>query len=149
MKNAKLFLLPVILVGLAACSSLETDLAVADGLGINITRFSHPDVNEAASAYVALYKKTIESSVSQRKYQEDLAYRHLSAEACFDSRSNRLLKKSISRKEKEELILSHVSPEDLRQYRALSHGYFNRINALELLTFDTAGLKLASGGPLN
>lgn len=144
MKHAKWGLSLVALMGLAACSTPVTNPAVADGFDASITQFSHSDVNEAASAYVALYKKTIEKSVSQRKYQEDLAYKHLSAEACFDSRANRLLNKPVSHKEKEELILSYVSREELQQYKTLSKGYFNRINALELLTCDTAGLKLAS-----
>lgn len=144
MKHAKWVLSLLAVMGLAACSTPVTNPAVADGFDANITRFSHSDVNEAASAYVALYKHTIEKSVAQRQYQEDLAYKHLSAEACFDSRASRLLKKPVSLQEKEELILSYVSREELKQYQTLSKGYFNRINALELLTCDTAGLKLAS-----
>ncbi|WP_157572028.1 hypothetical protein [Hydrogenophaga taeniospiralis] len=144
MKYAKWVLSMAALAGLAACSTPVTNPAVAEGFDANITRFSHSDVNEAASAYVALYKHTIEKTVAQRQYQEDLAYKHLTAEACFDSRANRLLNKPVSHQEKEELILSYVSREELKQYQTLSKGYFNRINALELLTCDTAGLKVAS-----
>lgn len=140
MNRSSLILSVATLVGLTDCSTPATIPALS-GSRERITRFSHPDVNEAAGAFVFLYTNTINESVSQQKYQEHLAYKHLSAEACFDSRANRLLNRPVSQMEKEELILSHVSPEKLEQYRILSRGYFNRINALEMLTCDTAGLK--------
>lgn len=109
-----------------------------------VTQFGHSDVNDAATAYVSLYKETIEQSVSARQFQEALAYKHLSAEACLDSRANRLLAKQVSREEKDALVLSHVPRDKLNQYQQLAKGYVTRISALELLTCDLAGLKLAA-----
>lgn len=117
---------------------------MARSFDTQITQFGHSDVNEAASAYVSLYKETIEQSVSTRQYQETLAYKHLSAEACLDSRASRLLAKSMSREEKDALVLSTVPRDKLDQYQQLAKGYVTRISALELLTCDFVGLKLAA-----
>lgn len=107
-----------------------------------VTQFRNPAVDEAASAYVTLYKNTIDQSLAERKYKSDLAYKHLSAEACFDSRATRLLAKQVTREEKDALVLAHVSQQKLADYAALSQGHFARVNGLELLSCGNAGLKV-------
>ncbi|MEX1166002.1 MAG: hypothetical protein WEK74_03880 [Hydrogenophaga sp.] len=145
MKYAKLALSAFALVGLAACSTPVpvAKVASAEVPTASITQFSDAAVNEAASAYVSLLKTTVDESVAARKYQGELAYRHLSAEACFDSRAVRLLDKAVSPEEKEALVLKHVSADRLNAYRVLAQGHFPRINGLELFTCDRAGLKVA------
>lgn len=108
-----------------------------------VTQYAQAEVDEAASAYVSLFRETIEQSVSRRQYQETMAYKHMSAEACFESRAQRLLSKQVTAAEKEALILSQVSQDQLKAYQKLSSGYIYRINGLEMLTCDTAGLKVA------
>lgn len=145
MKHAKLALSAVAIFGLAACSTPMPPAQVAQAAVApvaRITQYRDSAVNEAASAYVSLYKNTIEQSLAERKYKSDLAYKHLSAEACFDSRANRLLAKELSRQEKDALVLSVVSQQKLADYAALSQGHFARVNGLELFSCDNAGLKV-------
>lgn len=133
----------LVLAGLAACSTPQPKAQTPEPLVTSVTQFGHSELNEAASAYVSLYKHTIERSLSERKYKEDLAYKHLSAEACFDSRASRLIDKKLSQKEKDDLVLTWVSPDKLQAYQGLSKGYVTRINGLEYLTCDLAGLKVS------
>ena len=145
MKYAKLALSLVTVAALGACSTTAPQPKVAQATvapTAQITQYRDSAVNAAASAYVSLYKATIEQSLAERKYKSDLAYKHLSAEACFDSRATRLLSKQLSREEKEALVLSYVSKEKLRDYEALSRGHFARVNGLELFSCDNAGLKV-------
>ena len=146
MKKASQLILLLSAVGLAACSTTApAPLAQAEKVEplLQITQYADPAVNEAAGAYVSLYKETIEKSLQESRYIGDLAYRHLSAEACFESRANRLLDRELSAQEKEALVLSHVAAEKLERYKALAVGYFPRINGLELFTCDRAGLRVA------
>lgn len=132
----------LVLAGLAACSTPQPKAQTPEPLAASVTQFGHSELNEAASAYVSLYKQTIERSLSERKYKEDLAYKHLSAEACFDSRTSRLIDKRLTQQEKDELVMTWVSPDKLQAYQGLSKGYVTRINGLEFLTCDLAGLKV-------
>ena len=143
MKHTNLFLSLVAVGALAACSTPVPPQPVAQAPMSRVTQYSQAEVDEAASAYVSLFRDTIEQSVSRRQYQETLAYKHMSAEACFESRAKRLLAKHVTAEEKESLILSQVSHEQLKTYQKLSAGYIYRINGLEMLTCDTAGLKVA------
>ncbi|AOW13247.1 hypothetical protein LPB72_06715 [Hydrogenophaga crassostreae] len=146
MKNAKKAFLLLSVMALAACSTpmpVAQSKATAAAPVASVTQFANPEVNEAAGAYVTLYKETIEKSVQERRYQGELAYRHLSAEACFDSRANRLLAREVTAQEKETLMLSHVSIDKLKAYQELAKGYFPRINGMELFTCDRAGLRVA------
>lgn len=146
MKHAKLALSLVAVMGLAACSTPVPRAQVTQAPVVpvaQITQFRDSAVNEAASAYVSLYKETIEQSLAEQKYKSDLAYKHLSAEACFDSRATRLLDKRLSREEKEAMVLSYVSKQKLKDYEALSQGHFARVNGLELFSCDNAGLKVS------
>lgn len=146
MKNAKNAFLLLSVMALAACS---TPMPVAQSTTMvaapvaSVTQYADPAVNEAAGAYVTLYIETIEKSVRERRYQGELAYRHLSAEACFDSRANRLLAREVTSQEKEALVLSHMSIEKFKTYQELAKGYFPRINGMELFTCDRAGLRVA------
>jgi len=132
------------MVALAGCSSSPPKPAAPDNFVVSVTQYNHAEINEAASAYVALYRQTIERSLSERRYQEDMAYKHLSAEACFDSRASRLLAKKITPEEKNALMLPSVSQDQLKAYQGLSKGYFTRVNGLEFLTCELAGLKVSS-----
>ena len=145
MKYAKLVVSVAAVMGLAACSTPVpvAKVRVVDVPVASITQYPDAAVNEAASAYVSLLKTTVDESVAARKYQGDLAYRYLSAEACFDSRASRLLEKVVSPQEKEALVLLHVSAEKLKAYKVLAQGHFPRINGLELFTCDRAGLNVA------
>jgi hypothetical protein len=146
MKNAKHLLALLAVSGLAACSTpmpVERSQSVAMAPVASVTQYADPAVNEAAGAYVSLYRETIEKSVQEQRYMGELAYRHLSAEACFVSRANRLLHQEVSAREKEALVLAHVSAEKLQNYQALAKGHFPRINGLELFTCDRAGLRVA------
>jgi hypothetical protein len=133
--------------GLAACSAPmpapQLHQAMVAKPAPAVTQYAASEVNEAAAAYVALYRETIEKSVEERRYLGELAYRYLSAEACFESRANRLLDRAVSKQEKEALVLAHVSPEKLRNYKELARGHFPRINGMELFTCDHAGLRVA------
>lgn len=145
-KNCSQLFLLLAVASLAACSTTvptpQVKAPVAKPV-VSITHYADTAVNEAAGAYVSLYKETIEKSVQEHRYIGELAYRHLSAEACFESRANRLLDRVLSTQEKEELVLSQVSAEKLKTYEALATGYFPRINGLELFTCDHAGLRIA------
>ena len=143
MKHTNLFLSLVAVGALAACSTPLPPQPAQHVQAPRVTQYAQAEVDEAASAYVALFKDTIEQSISSRQYQETLAYKHMSAEACFESRAKRLLAKEVSQVEKESLILSQVSLDQLNTYQKLSKGYIYRINGLEMLTCDTAGLKVA------
>ncbi|MEZ5705331.1 MAG: hypothetical protein R3E56_08485 [Burkholderiaceae bacterium] len=146
MNNPRTTILLLSLTVLAACSTPQP-APKAQALEVTpvsrVTKYADPEVNEAASAYVALYKTTIERSVQERRYMGDLAYRHLSAEACFESRANRLLDHKVSVQEREALVLTQVSAEKLKHYKELAKGYFPRINGMELFTCDRAGLRVA------
>ena len=128
---------------LVACAAPPSKPLEAPPWEAAVTHFGHSELNEAASAYVSLYKQTIERSLSERRYKEDLAYKHLSAEACFDSRASRLMDKKLSQQEKERLVLASVSSDKFLAFQDLSKGYFTRINGLEMLTCDMAGLKVS------
>ena len=146
MKNLSNAFLLLAVASLAACSTTAPApqaLAQPAVPAVSITQYADPSVNEAAGAFVALYKETIEKSVQEQRYIGELAYRHLSAEACFESRATRLLDRVVSSQEKEELVLSQVSAEKLKTYKALALGYFPRINGMELFTCDRAGLRVA------
>lgn len=146
MKKASQLILLLSAFGLAACSTIapapQAQTEKVEPL-LQVTQYADPAVNEAAGAYVSLYKETIEKSLQESRYIGDLAYRHLSAEACFESRANRLLDRELSAQEKEALVLSYVAAEKLERYKALAVGYFPRINGLELFTCDRAGLRVA------
>lgn len=146
MTNPSTTLLLLSLTALAACSTPQ-QAPKAQAFEVvpvsSVTKYADAEVNEAASAYVALYKATIERSVQEHRYLGDLAYRHLSAEACFESRANRLLDQKVSLQEREALVLKHVSPDKLKRYKELAKGYFPRINGMELFTCDLAGLRVA------
>jgi hypothetical protein len=145
MKYAKSALFLVAFLGLAACSTPMPPATPAQAPVASlthITQYRNSEVNEAANAYVSLYKKTIDQSLAEQKYKSDLAYKHLSAEACFDSRAYRLLAKELSREEKEALVLSYIPKQKLTAYEALSEGHFARVNGLELFSCDHAGLKV-------
>ena len=148
-KCSQLFLLLAVAslaAGSTAVPTPQVQAPVAKPV-VSITQYADAAVNEAAGAYVSLYKETIEKSVQEERYIGELAYRHLSAEACFESRANRLLDRVLSTQEKEELVLSQVSAEKLKTYKALAVGYFPRINGLELFTCDRAGLRIAQNTP--
>jgi hypothetical protein len=145
MKFEKLALSLATVLGLAACSTpVQQSAAVQATVApvANITQYRDSSVNEAASAYVSLYKNTIDQSLAAQKYKSDLAYKHLSAEACFDSRAYRLLAKEFSREEKDALVLAYVSKQRLIEYAALSQGHFSRVNGLELFSCGNAGLNV-------
>lgn len=134
----------VVVAALAGCSTSQPKSPAPEKYVASVTRYGYSEINEAASAYVALYRQTIERSLSERRYQEDMAYKHLSAEACFDSRATRLLAKKITPEEKNALMLSTVSQDKLNAYQGLSKGYFTRVNGLEFLTCELAGLKVSA-----
>jgi hypothetical protein len=143
MKCVQFALSVLAVAGLTACSAPQPKVAAPEPFVTSITAYGHSEINEAASAYVSLYRKTIEQSLSERKYKEDLAYKHLSAEACFDSRASRLLDKKTTQEEKNALILSFVSKDKLKEYEGLSKGYYTRVNGLEILSCEMAGLKVS------
>lgn len=142
MKRVQFALSVLAVVGLTACSAPPQKVTASEPFVISITTYGHNEINEAASAYVSLYRKTIEQSLTERRYKEDLAYKHLSAEACFDSRAGRLLDKVTTQEEKNSLILSFVSKDKLKEYENLSKGYYTRVNGLEILSCEMAGLKV-------
>lgn len=150
MKHATLAFSLAVVVGLVGCSTpmplprtSKAPQVEAPVHAAVVTQFEDRAVNEAASAYVSLYKQTIEQSLADQAYKSELAFKHLSAEACFDSRANRLLARELTRAEKDALVLSHVSQQKLADYAMLSQGHFARVNGLELFSCDTAGLKVA------
>jgi hypothetical protein len=145
MKHAKLTLSLIATLGLAALSvpmlaSAESVKAPVVPVA-QVTKYSDADVNDAASAYVSLYKQTIDQSLTEQKYKSELAFKYLSAEACLDSRAARLLAKDLSREEKKALVLASVSKQQIAAYEALSQGHYVRVNGLELFSCDHAGLK--------
>ena len=145
MKSAKLTLSLIATLGFAAfsapmlASAQSTQAAVASAA--HVIQYSNADVNEAARAYVSLYKQTIDQSLAEQKYKSELAFKYLSAEACLDSRAVRLLAKELSREEKQALVLASVSKQQLAAYKALEQGHYVRVNGLELFSCDHAGLK--------
>lgn len=142
MKKSKLFLSLAIVGVLSAVLAPATSQASDHTQSVRVSSYASPEVNEAATAYVALFKATIEESVAKREYQEKMAYKSMSAEACLNARSKRLLAKEVSQEEKDALILAHVSTEQLNAYRDLAKGQIFRVNSLEILTCDVAGLKV-------
>ncbi len=131
------------LLVLTACASAPVPApaqAPAPAFLTRITQFPHPQVNEAASAYVSHYKQTVEQSLQTGRYQHDLATKYLNAESCFDSRASRLLDKSLTPEEKAGLVQAHVEPEKLRAYEALARGQLMRPNGLETFSCEIAGL---------
>lgn len=135
------------LSGLAACSTPAPQPVQAPVLAaktLHITAFGQTEVDEAASAYVAAYERSVTSSLKAGRYIESLAFLHLNAESCLDSRASRLLDRELQPKEKTELLLRAVSAEQMRAYEGLSTGFNTRVNGLEMLACDQAGLKVAS-----
>jgi hypothetical protein len=131
------------LLVLTACASAPVAApaeATPPTFSARITQFPHPQVNEAASAYVSHFKQTVEQSLQTGRYQRDLAAKYLNAESCFDSRASRLLDKSLTPEEKAGLVQAHVAPEKLRAYQALAHGQFMRPHGLETFSCEIAGL---------
>lgn len=135
----------VVLAGCASGPSAQpvAQVAAPTPITVSVDKYQAREVNEAASAYVSLYKLTIEQSLAENRYKEDLAYKHLSAEACFDSRANRLLAKEITKGEKDELVLSSVPLAKIQAFQKLSNGHFTRVNGLEIFACDLAGLKVS------
>lgn len=133
------------LLVLTACASAPVAApaeAPREAFSARITQFPHPQVNEAASAYVSHYKQTVEQSLRAGRYQRDLATKYLNAESCFDSRASRLLDKSLTPEEKAGLVQAHVAPEKLRAYETLARGQFMRPNGLETFSCEIAGLRV-------
>lgn len=131
------------LLVLTACASAPVSApaeAAPPAFTARITQFPHPQVNEAASAYVSHYKQTVEQSLQTGRYQRELATKYLNAESCFDSRASRLLDKSLTPEEKAGLVQAHVAPEKLRAYENLARGQFMRPNGLETFSCEIAGL---------
>lgn len=128
---------------LAACASAPVAAPVAAVKPVfqaRITEFPDPKVNEAASAYVSSYKQAIEESLQSGRYQRELAYKHLNAESCFDSRVSRLLDKSLTPEQKVSLVQSYVAPEKLKAYETMARGHVLRPNGLETFSCEIAGL---------
>lgn len=128
---------------LAACASAPVAAPVAAAKPVfqaRITEFPDPKVNEAASAYVSSYKQAIEESLQSGRYQRELAYKHLNAESCFDSRVSRLLDKSLTPEQKVSLVQSYVAPEKLKAYETMARGHVLRPNGLETFSCEIAGL---------
>jgi len=148
MKIAKFAFVAFALMGLAACSTVAPTLAVPAAPAVSIAPYQQPEVDEAASAYVSTYAETVKQSLAEGRYLEPLAWRHLNAESCLDSRAARLLSKDLSRDDKDSLVLSVVSKEQLQAYLTLSKGYMVRPNGLEIFSCDHAGLQVARGGPI-
>ncbi len=130
------------LVGLSACSTpAARDVPQAVAVP-QITPFQQPDVDTAASAYVALYAQTVRSSLAEGRYIEPLALKHLNAESCLTSRAYRLMGKELTADDKNALLLRAVSADDMAAYNRLAKGYYARPNGLELFSCDRAGLKV-------
>lgn len=134
------------LLALTACSTAPvatTSAAPAQPVfQAQITQFQHPEVNEAASAYVSHYKQTVEQSLRAGKYQSELAARYLNAESCFESRASRLLDKSLTAEEKAGLLKAHVPAEKRKAYETLARGHVVRANGLETFSCEIAGLAI-------
>ncbi|MCB2017194.1 MAG: hypothetical protein KDF54_06745 [Hydrogenophaga sp.] len=134
-----------VVVALSACSTTTTTpvapVAVAHPtFQAKVTQFGNPQVDEAASAYVSHYKQTVEESLQSGKYQRALAVKYLNAESCFDSRSSRLLAKTLTPAEKAGLVKAYVAPEKMHAYEKLAQGHFMRPNGLETFSCEIAGL---------
>lgn len=143
MKRTATLLSACAVLALTACSTAPVSAPVASAtpdFTAQITQFQDPKVNEAASAYVSRYKQTVEASLQAGAYQRELAFKHLNAESCFDSRASRLLAKSLTSEEKTGLVKAYVSPEKLKAYENLARGHVVRANGLETFSCEIAGL---------
>lgn len=132
-------------LAISACTSVPVAAPAASTQQMfqtQITQFGDPKVNEAASAYVSHYRQAIEGSLQSGKYQRDLAFKHLNAESCFDSRVSRLLDKSLTPEQKVTLVQPYVAPEKVRAYENLARGHFVRPNGLETFSCEIAGLSV-------
>jgi hypothetical protein len=137
------------LLALTACSTAPVSAPAASATApaqpafqAEVTQFLHPQVNEAASAYVSHYKQTVEESLQAGKYQSELASRYLNAESCFESRASRLLDKSLTAEEKAGLLKAHVPAEKRKAYETLARGHVVRANGLETFSCEIAGLAI-------
>ncbi|MGM9427699.1 hypothetical protein [Hydrogenophaga sp. MI9] len=133
------------ILALTACSTAPVSVPTAAAKPVfqaQITQFGDPKVNEAASAYVSPYKQAIEASLQSGKYQRELAFKHLNAESCFDSRVSRLLDKSLTPEQKVSLVQPYVAPEKLKAYETLARGHLLRPNGLETFSCEIAGLSV-------
>ena len=147
LQHSKSVLIALALTGLAACSTTAPQLSqqvLNAPQAVQIKPFNQPEVDEAASAYVGAYARTVTSSLQAGKYIESLAFRHLNAESCLSSRASRLLGKELTPEDKGGLLLSAVSREQMRAYQQLSNGHQTRGNSLEMFSCDHAGLTVAS-----
>lgn len=145
---SKTVLIALALTGLAACSTpapQPSQQAFTAPKAVQIKPFNQPEVDEAASAYVDAYARTVSSSLQAGRYIESLAFLHLNAESCLSSRASRLLGKELSPQEKGALVVASVSKADVEAYERLSRGYKTRANGMEMFSCDHAGLKVASG----
>lgn len=147
MKLSTAILSAAALLALTACSTAPVSAPAATAeapaqpvFQAKVTQFPHPQVNEAASAYVSHYKQTVEQSLQAGKYQRELAARYLNAESCFESRASRLLDKSLTPEEKASLLKAHVPAEKRKAYETLARGHFVRANGLETFSCEIAGL---------
>ena len=146
-KHSSSVLIALALSGLAACSTSApqaVQAAAAPTLSVRITPFQQAEVDEAASAYVAAYAKTVASSLQAGKYIESLAFLHANADACLSSRASRLLGKELTAEEKNALLASVISESQKQAYQGLARGYKLRANGLEVISCNYAGLKVAS-----
>jgi hypothetical protein len=133
------------LLALSACSSAPVATTATPAHPVfqaTITEYQHPEVNEAASAFVSHYKQTVEQSLQTGKYQSELATRYLNAESCFESRASRLLDKSLTPEEKTGLLTAHVPAEKRKAYETLARGQVVRANGLETFSCEIAGLAI-------
>jgi len=146
-QRSKFVLMTLALAGLAACSTTAPQLsqpALSAPQTVLISPYNQPEVDEAASAYVGAYARTVASSLQAGQYIESLAFLHLNAESCLSSRASRLLGKELTTEDKNALLGAAVSPQQMRAYEELSKGYKTRANGLEMFSCDHAGLKVAS-----
>ncbi|MFP8780710.1 hypothetical protein [Hydrogenophaga sp. RWCD_12] len=145
MKLTAIVLSACAVLALSACSTAPVSApaaAVKPTFLAQITQFGDPKVNEAASAYVSSYKQAIEESLQSGKYQRELAFKHLNAESCFDSRVSRLLERSLTPEQKVSLVQPYVAPEKLKAYETLARGHLLRANGLETFSCEIAGLSV-------
>ena len=133
------------LLALTACSTAPVTTTATPAQPVfqaKVTEFQHPEVNEAASAFVSHYKQTVEQSLQTGKYQSELAARYLNAESCFESRASRLLDKPLTAEAKTGLLKAHVSAEKRKAYETLARGHVVRANGLETFSCEIAGLAI-------
>lgn len=145
--NRSTLLSAVAVLALTACSTAPVSptasappVSAQATVHARVTQFQHPQVNEAASAYVSHFTQTVEQSLQAGKYQRELAVRYLNAESCFDSRASRLLDKPLTPEEKAGLLKAYVSSEKLKAYESLARGHILRPNSLETFACEIAGL---------